>query len=269
MRRGVVRFDELLAGGEVERADEVVIAPPTWRGHSFIELCEWLVCAKLAHEGARATWIAPKRGGATGVRKVLETRGWEFTERKDGDDRVFDGVVPAAGIRPEPRVFVEDGVEFAADWGVFSREHIDEGTRVLLEAAMQHDAGFVVDVGTGYGPLPILLSKAGRCTRAIGTDIDLVALYLARRNAIANDVDVAFMALADPTKVDASPLTLCEIPTHTPDTDALVAGLTRRSREGVVLVAVHRGIEERYRELFGGAPTIASSGTHAVLKVRT
>jgi hypothetical protein len=263
MRRGVVRFDELLAGGEVDPADEVVVAPPTWRGHSFIELCEWLVCAKLAHRGARATWIAPKRGGATGVRKVLDARGWSYTERKDGDDRVFDGFVPVAGMCPDPRVFFEDGLEFAADWGVFSREHLDEGTRLLFEAACDHEADFVVDVGTGYGPLPILLSRSGRCTRAIGTDIDLVALYLARLNAIRNDVDVAFMALADPTKVDPSPLTLCEIPTHTSDTRKLVDGLRRRS--GLVLVAVHRGIEERYRALLGGATTVRTSDTHAVL----
>jgi len=269
MRRGVVRVDELLAGGEVERADEVVVAPPTWRGHSFIELLEWLVCAKLVRDGARATWVAPKRGGATGVRKILAARGWEVAERKDSDLRVFEGLVPSAGPRPEPRAFDEDGVRFAADWGVFSREHLDEGTRALLDAAMRHDAPFVVDVGTGYGPIPVLLAKAGRCARAIGTDIDLVALYLARLNAIANGVDVAFMALADPTKVDPSPLTLCEIPSHTPDTSALVAGLMRRGRDGVVLVAVHRGIEERYRALLGGAPTVSRSETHAVLSVRS
>jgi 16S rRNA G1207 methylase RsmC len=263
MRRGVVRVDELLAGGEVERADEIAVAPPRWRGHSFIELCEWLVCAKLANPGASATWRAPKRGGATGVRKVLDARGWDVVERKDGDDRVFEGMVPEAAAFPEPRTFIEDGVTFAADWGVFSREHLDEGTRLLYEAACGYDASFVVDVGTGYGPLPILLHKAGRCTRAIGTDVDLVALYLARRNAIASDADVAFMALADPTKVDESPLTLCEIPTHTSDTGALVAGL--KGRSGVVLVAVHRGIEERYRRLLDGAPTVATSASHAVL----
>ena len=265
MRPGAVRIDELLRDGDVERADDVLVAPPTWRGHSFIELCEWLVCAKLAADGARATWIAPKRGGATGVRKVLEVRGWDVDERKEGDRRVFEGSVPAPGDRPEPRTFTEDGVEFAADWGVFSREHLDAGTRVLYRAALDRDASFVVDIGTGYGPLPILLTKAGRCTRAIGTDIDLVALFLAHRNAVHNDVEVEFTALADPTKVDGSPLTLCEIPTHTPETTVLVDGLKRRT--GIVLVAVHVGIAERYRPLFGGASTVATSDTHVVLEL--
>jgi len=272
MRRGAVRIDELLGGGETERADEVVIAPPTWRGHSFIELCEWLVCAKLAKPGSRATWLASKRGGATGVRKVLDARGWNVVERKDGAQRVFEGVVPDPGPRPEPRTFREFDVDFAADWGVFSREHIDEGTRLLIEAAANHDASFVVDIGTGYGAIPIVLAKQGRCARAIGSDVDLAALYLARANAIAAGVDVAFMAEADPANVDASPLTLCEIPTHTPDTAQLLGGLAKRATDGEVLVAVHLALEARYTRSFveAGCHVGSEHGeTHAVLAIRS
>lgn len=267
-----MRIDELLAGGESERADEVVIAPPTWRGHSFIELCEWVVCAKLANTGAHATWRARKRGGATGVRKVLAARGWDVTERKDGDFRVFESIVPEAGPRPEPRSFREFDVEFAADWGVFSREHIDDGTRLLIEHASEREPSFLVDIGTGYGAIPIVLSKLGRCTRAIGSEVDLVALYLARRNAIAAGADVAFMAEADPAKIDPSPLTTCEIPTHTPDTKALVEGLAKRAADGEVLVAVHLTLQARYTRYFtdAGCRVDAEEGeTHALLTLRT
>lgn len=270
----MVRFDELLAGAEIEPAGEVFLRPSMWRGHSFIASCEWIACAKLAVPGGRVTWTVPARGGATGVRKTLEARGWEFVETraKDKRHRVFEGAAPVAGVFPEPRSFEASlgprVLWFAADWGVFSLGHVDEGTRRLYDAASARGASTVADVGTGYGAVALGLGVDG--ARVVASDVDLVALYLARRNADANGVAIDLVCEDDPSRLDATELTTCEIPTHVPpgQTDRLIEGLVRRSRASVVLVAVHNSIVERYVSLFtdaGAEPRVDAGDTHAIL----
>ena len=272
----VVRLDDVLMGAEVEPADEVLVRPSMWRGHAFIGLCEWLVCAKLARDGARVVWQVPARGGATGVRKTLEARGWSFTESKAKDkrQRLFEGCAPAAGEMPGPRTFDTTlgphALRFEADWGVFSLGHVDEGTRRLFDAAHARTPSSVADIGTGYGAVALGLTADG--ARVIASDVDLVALALARRNAAANGLEIELVAQDDPTRIAASGLTTCEIPTHVPpgQTRLLVDGLASRARNGVVLVAVHNTLIERYSGLFGAAGArvaIDGGDTHAILEL--
>jgi 16S rRNA G1207 methylase RsmC len=270
----VVRFDELLAGAEIERAEEIEIAPPKWRGYGFIDLCEWLACAKLvASPQTRVTFVAPVRGGATGVRNTLTRRGWAFREGGRGWLRTFEGRPPAPGEQPAPRMFTASvgGTElaFEADWGVFSPNHIDGGSQALIDRAMEiGKTPSVVDVGVGYGAVSTALLASGTCESAIGSDVDLVALHLAKRNAAAAGVHLDLVAEDDPTNLPASSLTVCEIPTHIsdPETQLLVSGLRPRARHGLVLVAVHNGLVARYRRLLGDARVVEGE-THAVLEL--
>jgi 16S rRNA G1207 methylase RsmC len=275
-RAHVVAFDDLLAGAEVERADDVLLCPSMWRGHSFIALCEWIACAKLAHLGSQVAWSVPARGGATGVRKVLTGRGWEFTETraKDKRHRLFQGSAPDAGEMPAVRSFVTTlgprELTFEADWGVFSLGHVDNGTRALFDAALARGARTVADVGTGYGAVAIGLAASGGPERVIASDVDLVSLHLARRNADANGAVVALDREDDPSALAPTELTTCEIPTHVPpgQTQRLIDGLVARSRHGTVLVAVHNGLVERYVRLFataGAEARVQDGETHAVL----
>jgi hypothetical protein len=249
-----------------------------WRGHSFIGLCEWLVCSKLARPGAHVLWQVPARGGATGVRKTLEARGWDFTESraKDKRQRIFEGAAREAGAAPDPRSFSGTlgprALSFDADWGVFSLGHVDEGTRRLFEAAYARNAATVVDVGTGYGAVAIGLAAANAAVRVVASDVDLVALHLASRNAHANGVTIEFHAEDDPVVLAPAELTTCEIPTHVSpvQTQRLVSGLTNRARSGVVLVAVHMGLVARYSAFFTGAGGRVEDDpgeTHAILTV--
>ncbi len=274
---GGVRFDELLAGAEVEPADEVFVRPSMWRGHGFIALCEWIVCAKLAAPGSHVMWTVPARGGATGVRKVLTARGWEFTETraKDKRHRHFEGgAPPGTGEQPAARSFTASlggrELSFEADWGVFSLGHIDEGTRALFEAASSVDAASVADVGTGYGAVAVGLAMCGPDTEVVASDVDLVALHLAWRNAAVNGVTIELIAEDDPSVLKPTELTTCEIPTHVSpgQTKLLVEGLVARSRDGVVLVAVHNGLVERYVRLLtdvGADARVDDGDTHAIL----
>lgn len=278
----VMRFDALLEGAAVPPTEEVLIAPPRWRGYGFVELLEWLVCARLGVPArTRATWLAPRRGGATGVRRVLFRRGWRLDVRREGGLVRHEGIVPRPGPRPEPRTFrthLGRPLDFAADWGVFSRDHVDEGTRLLFEVAVARIAmgpasvPLVADVGTGYGPVAIALVSSGLTERAVASDVDLVALSLAGRNARATGAEVELVALDDPAELPPTPVTVCSLPTHVPRdvTDVLVRGLADRARSGVVLVCVHASFESRYRRLFadvGTAAEVLARKTHVVLEL--
>jgi hypothetical protein len=267
----------LLAGAEIETGNDVLVCPSMWRGHAFIALCEWIVCAKLVRPGSQVVWSVPARGGATGVRKVLTERGWDFTETKGEHkrQRVFEGAAPDPGPAPTARSFVATlgsrELSFEADWGVFSLGHVDEGTRALFDAAYAAGATTVADVGTGYGAVAVGLAASGDRVAVAGSDVDLVALHLARRNAAANGTAVSLFCDDDPSALAPTELTTCEIPTHVApaQTLRLVRGLVARSRAGTVLVAVHNGLVQRYVGLFaeaGAEARVEDGTTHAVLR---
>lgn len=278
-----VRFDQLLGGARVQPGERVVVEVPKWRGHGFIALLEWLVCARLCRpDETWVTWIAARRGGATGVRRTLEARGWGFDETKTRSHRIFEGVAPAPGSPPEPRGFRAElagqRLSFAADWGVFSRGHIDDGTKLLFDGAVREielargSVSRVVDIGTGYGALGIGLAAAGLCARAVGSEIDYVAVHLARRNAEAAGVRLELIPEDDPALLPQAPITVCEVPTHASFevTARLVRGLARRSSLGLVLMAVHTRLGARYTRLLrsaGAEPTTVEGESHLLLRL--
>ncbi|HEY8532099.1 MAG TPA: methyltransferase [Limnochorda sp.] len=77
---------------------------------------------------------------------------------------------------------------FWTDRGVFSRERVDRGTRLVLEEIETPPAGRFLDLGAGYGVIGIVLAR-----RAPGAEVDLVeqnrrAAALARENLLLNGV---------------------------------------------------------------------------------
>jgi 16S rRNA (guanine1207-N2)-methyltransferase len=274
--KAAVAFDELFACRPLHAAAEILIQVPTWRGYRFVELLEWLVCAVLGNpDRTTVTWRSGRKTGATGVKRILRARGWELRESRDGQVVQYVGRPPEPGERPVPLSFrTELGgreLSFYADWGVFSSADVDEGTRLLYSAAMEGDrVPTVVDVGTGYGPLAVGLVGCGRATRAVATEVDAVALTLARMNAAAAGTALDARLEIDPTVVPDSELTVCNFPTHAKreESDTLVRGLCGRAASGTVLVVVHANLENRYLARFarsGAAPAVVRRGSHSVL----
>lgn len=79
------------------------------------------------------------------------------------------------------------GVEmsFVTDSGVFSRDGLDAGTRVLLEA-LPPLSGRVLDLGCGWGAMGGVLAKVYPDARFVLSDINARAVELAARNLRAN-----------------------------------------------------------------------------------
>lgn len=75
-------------------------------------------------------------------------------------------------------------VELMTAGGVFSPEHLDQGTRVLLDAVPAPPAaGDLLDLGTGWGPIALTLAMRSPEATVWAVDVNERALDLTRRNA--------------------------------------------------------------------------------------
>ncbi|MDF9825554.1 16S rRNA (guanine1207-N2)-methyltransferase [Breznakia sp. PF5-3] len=78
---------------------------------------------------------------------------------------------------------------FLSDNGVFSKDEIDEGSKVLLNAIKDADLGAkILDLGCGYGTIGIILKKTYVDKDVWMVDVNSRALQLAEENALRNDV---------------------------------------------------------------------------------
>lgn len=270
----------LSAPGGLPPAPEVFVEPPTWRGYAFVNVLEWLVSSRLAIPSvSRVEWVAGVKSGATGVRRILAARGWEVSETKRPGRVHFVGSPSPPGVMPSPESFEAEfaGVRlrFATGWGTFSSEHVDEGTGLLYEVA----TGFgpvplVVDIGTGYGVLAVVLGATRQARMAIGTEVDSVALHLAGCNARSAGVMFEAAFDDDPLRQPPSELTVCNIPTHADRANAklLTEGLAARALDGDVLVVVHTSLEQRYLRALATSRTrvrVAKRASHVVLHLKS
>lgn len=79
---------------------------------------------------------------------------------------------------------------FKTDNNVFSKKGLDFGTRTLLESIdIKSINGDILDLGCGYGPIGIYISKI-KSINVDMVDINERALSLAKKNADINQVNV-------------------------------------------------------------------------------
>ncbi|MFK4964590.1 class I SAM-dependent methyltransferase [Lactococcus garvieae] len=80
-------------------------------------------------------------------------------------------------------------LHFLTDAGVFSKNAIDYGSRVLLDNFQPEGAKTLLDVGCGYGTLALTLAKKYGL-KATLVDVNSRALDLAKKNADKNNIEV-------------------------------------------------------------------------------
>ncbi|WP_429970611.1 class I SAM-dependent methyltransferase [Fructilactobacillus sp. Tb1] len=81
-------------------------------------------------------------------------------------------------------------LRFVSDNGVFSKNTVDYGSRVLINAVdlANVPAGNVLDLGCGYGPIGLFLAKNNPERNFTMVDVNNLALSLAKRNASQNNI---------------------------------------------------------------------------------
>jgi 16S rRNA (guanine1207-N2)-methyltransferase len=80
---------------------------------------------------------------------------------------------------------------FITDRGVFSRQHLDFGSTLLIETVndeVKRPSGRMLDLGCGYGPVGIVMKRLYPSLEVVLCDINARALELARANARLNNV---------------------------------------------------------------------------------
>lgn len=84
-------------------------------------------------------------------------------------------------------------LSFISDNGVFSKDRIDYGSRLLVDTYIKNkkDLNNFLDVGCGYGFISIILAKI-LSVKGTGIDVNRRALKLAEENAKLNKVNVEF-----------------------------------------------------------------------------
>jgi 16S rRNA G1207 methylase RsmC len=237
-----------LAAGRAGLSPGEELTPPGYRGKRLLPVLSWLLTSHLP--GASVVWRVERRLGPDFLRRELAPFGWDLSASRAGRWLHLSGAVPPPHPLPPPRSFeAPGGLVFEADYGVFSPNAIDAGSALLLEvAAGLPPVESVADIGVGYGALAVALVSSGRARRALATDVDSIALWLAERNAAAAGVSLEVTLDADPLSIARTPLTVCNVPTHldAARTAALMAGLAERASDGRLLAVVHRSLEDRY-----------------------
>jgi len=75
-------------------------------------------------------------------------------------------------------------VELVTAGGVFSPEHLDQGTRILLETVVPPpSSGHLLDLGAGWGPIALSLALQAPDATVWAVDVNERALELTRTNA--------------------------------------------------------------------------------------
>jgi 16S rRNA (guanine1207-N2)-methyltransferase len=81
--------------------------------------------------------------------------------------------------------------EFISGSGVFSKDRIDLGTRLLVESMILPDEGYVLDLGCGYGAIGITAAMLKACLNVFMVDVNQRAVWLARQNIEKNGLSNA------------------------------------------------------------------------------
>lgn len=77
-----------------------------------------------------------------------------------------------------------------ADRGVFAREHIDPGTKLLLlEGPRPASSGELLDLGCGYGPIALTLARRSPLATVWALDVNQRALELTAENAMQAELE--------------------------------------------------------------------------------
>ena len=82
------------------------------------------------------------------------------------------------------------------DAGVFSREHLDPGSSLLIES-VPAQKGRILDLGCGYGPIGIAFAAAEKDCSVVMSDVNRRSLELAQENLERNGIQNAQTVFSD------------------------------------------------------------------------
>ena len=174
-------------------ADAVLLEIP--KGRDYARACLW-AGARVLRPGGQLFLAGPNAGGAKPVIKDAAALfgkapilGYRASHRLAVATRPAEPAPPAGWIT-EPHHFEiqrpEATYSIESTPGVFSWEHLDEGTALLLDHVTFETGANVLDVGCGYGIIGLVAAQAGAQVTML--DDNLLAVRCAAASAAANQL---------------------------------------------------------------------------------
>jgi 16S rRNA (guanine1207-N2)-methyltransferase len=165
--------------------------------------------------------------------------------------------------------------------GIFSRNEIDEGTRLLIESMDMSPRHTVIDVGCGYGPIGIAAAHLASVGRVVMVDTNARAVEYAERNIRAHHlnharkngkprVEAVLGDRFDPVPGERFDRVVSNPPFHAgndvifPLVDEAYEHLRVHGRLYLVLMR-YAGVARHMKHVFGNCEIAADSGRYAVL----
>jgi len=164
--------------------------------------------------------------------------------------------------------------------GTFSKDCLDDGTKLLLETILQADLGTkILDLGCGTGPIGLILSHADPTRIVTMSDVNLRALDLAKKNAerlgVSSRVEIVHSDVYHNLNstydaiVSNPPIRAGKAVTY-----AMYDGAPSHLTPGGSLIVVVRrkqgadSVFEHLKEVFGNAEILASHKGYRIIKAR-
>lgn len=274
----VQRLDEAV-GGAVRVA---AMVPGGYEGKQRLRAMVGEAAEQLQPGGLLLLVSHARRGAGTLMRIAEEAFGGaDVVARGWGGMRVMravrgdDGVVAPASAETEIEAeLLGRTFRFATAPGVFSRERVDPGTRLLIESLELGGARSVLDLGCGYGAIGIAVAATEPAARVTLVDVDARAVALTHANCERNGV-TATTAVADgPAALERRfDLILTHFPLHAPrgDRDRLV----REARDALspggrfcAVVLEQYDLSDTLARNFPSVQRLAESGGYVVLEAQ-
>lgn len=99
--------------------------------------------------------------------------------------------------------FDNEVFSFTTDNGVFSKDNVDYGSYVLLKTIYRLDLGkSLLDLGSGYGPIGIILKRFNPNVDVEMVDVNSRATELAKINCSQNNTDIKIHLCEDISTLD-------------------------------------------------------------------
>ncbi len=162
--------------------------------------------------------------------------------------------------------------------GTFSKDSLDDGTKLLLETIIQADLGNkILDVGCGTGPIGLILAATDSKRFVTMCDVNLTALDLAKQNAERNGVSERVEIVESDVyhNINSTYDTIISNPPIRAGkkvTYAIYDGACAHlNKEGSLIIVIRRkqgadSVESHLKETFGNVSVLASHKGYRVLK---
>ena len=99
--------------------------------------------------------------------------------------------------------FDNEVFRFTTDNGVFSKDHVDYGSYILIRSICNRDLGkSLLDLGSGYGPIGIILKRFHPETEVEMAEVNSRAVELSILNGEINKTDIKVHLCDDITTLD-------------------------------------------------------------------